>query len=192
MPRRALPLPNLGAEAQGVRMATAPIGGPSLPPDSATNRGNGSVGEEALIHVVYVSSATRLLVVEEVDSILAVSRRNNARVGLTGMLLYVDGNFIQLLEGTEPAVLGKLAVIEKDPRHRGITQLVKTSIRHRHFPEWKMGYADARDLAEKPEGLSGFLTDPHGDALDGAPATYRLLLSFRENMQTGSSVASQR
>jgi hypothetical protein len=35
---------------------------------------------------------------------MALSRENNAKRGVTGMLLYKEGNFIQVLEGDEREV----------------------------------------------------------------------------------------
>jgi hypothetical protein len=63
-----------------------------------------------LFSTVYVSSATRRLSVAELAEILRVSRADNQRVKITGMLLYKDGNIMQVLEGAEEKVS---ALIEK-------------------------------------------------------------------------------
>ncbi len=57
-----------------------------------------------MFFLVYVSSAVRPFSRVDLDDLLATSRANNARVGITGMLLYKDGNFMQVLEGDEEAV----------------------------------------------------------------------------------------
>ena len=58
-----------------------------------------------LTHLVYISSARRLFTTEELRDLLAVSRRNNAREDVTGMMLYRGGSFMQVLEGPQDAVL---------------------------------------------------------------------------------------
>jgi hypothetical protein len=63
-----------------------------------------------LFSTVYVSSATRRLSVAELAEILRVSRADNQRDEITGMLLYKDGNIMQVLEGAEEKVS---ALIEK-------------------------------------------------------------------------------
>jgi hypothetical protein len=48
--------------------------------------------------------------------ILATSRRNNVRVGVTGMLLFHKDNYLQILEGPRASVLRLFATVEADPR----------------------------------------------------------------------------
>ncbi len=57
-----------------------------------------------MFSLTYVSSAVRPFAEDELADLLAVSRQNNARLGITGMLLYKDGNFMQVLEGEEAEV----------------------------------------------------------------------------------------
>ena len=70
--------------------------------------------EDGLITVAYVSSATHLMTEDELAAILDVSRERNARDGITGLLLYSDGDFIQVLEGPEAPVR---AAGERAQRH---------------------------------------------------------------------------
>lgn len=55
--------------------------------------------------LVYVSSAVVPFSKAELLSLLTKSRENNSKVGLTGLLIYKDGSFMQVLEGEETAVL---------------------------------------------------------------------------------------
>ncbi len=93
--------------------------------------------------VVYVSCATRPMSQSDLDRLLANAQYRNARDGITGCLLYCDGNFIQLIEGpAEP--LGKLyASICADTRHARIYPIVDEAINFREFSGWAMGYASA-------------------------------------------------
>ena len=54
-------------------------------------------GEASFHEIVYVSSATRPFQEAELQDLLLKARENNARLGVTGMLLYIGGNFMQLL-----------------------------------------------------------------------------------------------
>lgn len=88
---------------------------------------------------------------------LEKAREKNAENGITGILLYCDGIFVQLLEGEETKVNETFDRIAKDPRHKDLRNIVSTSSEKRYFPEWKMGYKpmSPEDLAliEKHENL---------------------------------------
>ncbi|PRY15677.1 FAD-dependent sensor of blue light [Pontibacter ummariensis] len=90
--------------------------------------------------LVYVSSAVELVNEDVLKALLVKSRANNEAIHLTGMLLYHDGNFIQVLEGEKEQVLKLFHKIEKDARHRGIIKLISVSIQSRDFPDWSMGF----------------------------------------------------
>jgi Sensors of blue-light using FAD len=60
---------------------------------------------------------------EELTDLLRKSRDNNAALGITGMLLYKDGNFMQVLEGDEERVRALATKVSQDRRHRGFIQL---------------------------------------------------------------------
>jgi hypothetical protein len=76
------------------------------------------------------------------DELLRVARDKNARLGITGMLLYKDGAFIQALEGDEPVVQSLYDEIRHDQRHGHITILSEMEIAARQFPNWSMEYKD--------------------------------------------------
>ena len=66
------------------------------------------------------------------------ARVNNAALGLTGMLLYTQGNFFQVLEGAPVAIHGLMGVLEIDRRHAGIRVLCDTPVQARVFADWTM------------------------------------------------------
>jgi hypothetical protein len=141
---------------------------------------------EPLISVVYVSSAVSLMSEEELISILQVSRRNNAREGITGMLLYRDGNFMQVLEGPESKVSERLAIICKDSRHRSFLRLVTIHDQTRSFQEWSMGFRNLSSL--EPEELSGYTSFLSTSLLDASYTTepskaLKLLNLFKRSMR---------
>ncbi len=72
------------------------------------------------------------------NGILSISRRNNARDGLTGALVCRRDIYLQLLEGPEAAVMATYARIAEDDRHLAIRQLVSAPVDSRIFPDWAM------------------------------------------------------
>lgn len=86
-----------------------------------------------------------------VRSILEVSRRNNARDGVTGGLLFSAGCFAQVLEGPTDAVERAFERIQCDDRHSEVIVLEAGVVSAPNFPEWSMafnGNAAANPLAE--------------------------------------------
>ena len=106
---------------------------------------------ESLLQLVYASSSPRLLSEDDLLDILRASRRNNAAVGVTGALLYTDGNIMQVLEGPTDAVEGVYARVCRDPRHRNVLVLLRSEVSERAFPDWSMGFRrlDGLDAADR-------------------------------------------
>lgn len=134
---------------------------------------------------VYVSSAVLPFSSSELVHLLDTSRRNNAALGVTGMLLYKDGNFMQVLEGDEATVRALYARIERDPRHRGLLTLLQGTSDEREFAEWSMAFRnlDAADAPGTP-GYSEFLNTPLTSQEFAADPTrcQRLLSVFKRTM----------
>lgn len=134
-----------------------------------------------VFQIVYVSSATHPFSKEDLLSILRISRENNARVDVTGMLLYQEGNIIQVLEGPQERVLETYARIERDPRHYGIIPLTEGMVEAREFAEWSMAFRDLRsaDVQWLP-GFSGYLNKGFGalSPQEKTGAAHRLLQFF--------------
>ncbi len=90
--------------------------------------------------LVYTSVETQPFGRRELEQLLAVSRQNNRKNGITGILLYCDGCFIQVLEGSEDQVFQTFMRVEKDPRHRSINQVIDVYGDERNFQDWSMGF----------------------------------------------------
>lgn len=108
---------------------------------------NGSALKSPLLQVIYESQASRSFSEAEVEDLLASSRASNSRRGITGILLYRNGSFTQVLEGEEPAVRALLEKIQRDPRHKNLSVRLEQAIDSRSFPNWSMAYS-RRDLSE--------------------------------------------
>ena len=70
--------------------------------------------------------------------IFRLARKQNARDGITGILSYRKGYYIQVLEGSELAVDHLFSKIRNDPRHQQVTVLIDVPISERCFSDWDM------------------------------------------------------
>ncbi|OQW87690.1 MAG: hypothetical protein BWK72_12340 [Rhodoferax ferrireducens] len=93
----------------------------------------------SLVQLIYVSD---LVNNDEslIPAILATSLRRNPEDGITGMLLYSHGNFLQVLEGEQAEVDATYARICQDPRHPNTVMLAQEPVKERHFAQWSMGF----------------------------------------------------
>ncbi len=125
-----------------------------------------------MFFLVYVSSATLPFSGEDLRALLETCRTNNAELGVTGMLLYKYGNFMQVLEGDEGAVRGLYGKIAADPRHGGEITLQQGFAEGRQFPDWSMGFRDLDSPeARSAPGYSEFLNvPPTGREFSGNPS----------------------
>ena len=93
-----------------------------------------------LYSLVYVSTATRLLSMDDIGRLLEKARQRNLDQDVTGVLLYSDGNFMQCLEGPAARLARVYETIKSDSLHYGIIDLVREPIKSREFSEWSMAF----------------------------------------------------
>jgi acylphosphatase len=93
-----------------------------------------------MLAIVYISSAVVLFSDADLTALLEQSRQKNAGLEITGILLYKDGDVMQLLEGPDEAVSQLAKTIYADRRHSGIIQLIEQKISRREFPDWSMEF----------------------------------------------------
>ena len=110
----------------------------------------------SLHHLVYQSVATSPLEEPDLARILSHSRAWNTEHGLTGVLLYSNGNLLQVLEGPEDEVRHIFSRIARDARHANVTKLADGPIARRQFEQWSMGFkvVNPDDFAQ----LQGYVT----------------------------------
>lgn len=138
-----------------------------------------------MIYLIYVSSAVKAMSEAELIDILKKAREKNTRLNITGMLLFKDGNFLQVLEGDEAEVTKLYETIALDPRHQGQSIIDKGKITRRQFGDWSMGFRNLNEDAVKLlPGFSQFMNKPLTLDEFGADQTgcHELLNLFRENM----------
>ena len=112
-----------------------------------------------MLQLIYTSEAKNNFSPSELQNLLLTVRRNNDRDAITGMLLYEDGTFLQVLEGENDVIESTYQRIAADKRHHKIMLIARFEIDHRSFHDWEMGFFDASGgkLLQLP-GYSNFLS----------------------------------
>ena len=103
-------------------------------------RGVNPESMQPLAHCIYSSIATLQFHDDDVTELLKQARSANAEPDITGMLLYVNRGFFQVLEGHPLRIESVFAKIGADPRHDHVTQIIYEPIARRTFGQWTMGY----------------------------------------------------
>ena len=93
-----------------------------------------------LVQIIYASRTCRSLDQGEIIDILRKSQAKNQKNKISGLLLYCNGQFLQLIEGPEKAVNELFDTISNDSRHNGIEIIHKTNVESMVMPTWAMGY----------------------------------------------------
>jgi hypothetical protein len=129
-----------------------------------------------VIQLIFTSKAVTPFVPVDLLAMLHAARARNARIGVTGMLLHVDGAYLQVLEGRSAAVHSLLARIRADRRHAQFVMLLVRDLEHRDFDG--LAFFDGTGCAAALPGhraATGFAD------LAGDPTTLlQLVASFRD------------
>lgn len=134
-----------------------------------------------LIHCVYTSIASLQFEPAGLVEVLEQARTRNAGSGLTGILLFAEGNFFQVLEGTPDCVDALYERILHDTRHRAVTRVIREPITERAFASWTMGFCDIAKV--ELQGLLG--VNDFFDQISSAPDVHagrarKLIEAFRQ------------
>jgi hypothetical protein len=108
---------------------------------------------DSLYNLIYISKAVKLMNNQDLNAIMMESRNWNTNHGITGMLLYIEGElskkegrFIQVLEGNQGDVQFIFSNIRNDPRHCNVLLMNESKLAKRNFSSWLMGF---KPTAEK-------------------------------------------
>lgn len=105
--------------------------------------------------LVYASRAVAVPDETVLRELLTISRDRNAVSNVTGLLIYAERSFIQMIEGPPNAITDTYRRITKDPRHRDIRLLLRAHVDVRMFPGWEMGFYHP-DGAALTQDLPGY------------------------------------
>ena len=110
--------------------------------------------------LIYTSEATLPFTDEQLQALLRQARRSNEQAGLTGVLLYNDAHFVQVLEGGAEALDALYERLRRDVRHHDLVLLARGPLAARRFGAWAMSFhaVEPAQLARvrgyaAPEGL---------------------------------------
>lgn len=101
-----------------------------------------------LVRLIYMSQFSRSVNPNDIQDILAVSRKNNEAWGITGVLCYDPNCFLQCLEGPRDRVNALYKQILSDDRHHEVTLLEYSDIHQRKFEKWSMAFVRIDELTE--------------------------------------------
>ena len=119
----------------------------------------------------------------ELTDLLSPARERNQALGVSGMLLFHEGSFIQALEGDEEQVEKIYNKIGKDTRHTETRVLFRGDVDHRDFEGWSMGFYRSKQSSQKNlEGFHQFLSRGFRNNDDDVNSSLarKALLAFRE------------
>jgi hypothetical protein len=131
-----------------------------------------------MIQLMYASTAREPFTAEELAALLLQARAQNHERGLTGLLVYHGGAFLQVLEGRGEAVTEVFERIGRDPRHADLRLLIRREVDEREFGEWSMGFVDPELAAAALEGYLDYRMDLPALDLDEGQAK-RVLGQFQ-------------
>lgn len=143
-----------------------------------------------IFQIAYVSAAADSMSKDDLVGLLEQSRDKNESLGITGMLLYRDERFLQVLEGDKEDVRSLYETICADERHRGVVQVMGQSAEERDFPDWSMAFkgaasenegGDALEIEQiNTRGFTPFMEVTPDHFVDNLTFAHQLLLDFRD------------
>ena len=136
-----------------------------------------------MYQIVYTSSASRDFSAADLGNMLRCAQRRNRDVGVTGMLVFHDGTFLQALEGENRAVNEIFSRINEDRRHRDLIVLHRgQGPEQRVFGDWPMGFADFDGAAGILGGFVRFNEQLELKELNGPRAVELLIACGAEDL----------
>lgn len=139
-----------------------------------------------LVRCLYASRAAGPLTGPTIESILDQSRRNNPRLGITGMLCYFDDIFIQVIEGGRDEVCELFNALVRDERHKDVRILTYDEIGERRFGGWTMGAVNMARV--NPSMLLKYSEKP---VLNPFTASGRATMALLDDLVAAALVVSQ-
>jgi len=136
----------------------------------------------ALHEIVYMSLACEAMSPEQLAVLMERARACNQAAGVTGMLVYHEREFMQLLEGERSVIETLYDKIATDPRHQQVYQLWAAPITTRNFHDWTMGFVAVDDsVLQRHTGFASF-ADEGLVALSRDNRGKKILLGLRDEL----------
>jgi hypothetical protein len=139
-----------------------------------------------LVRLMYASRAADSVNSDDLAAILKKSKTNNPPIGVTGVLCFSDGIFLQVLEGGRSPVSALYNKIACDPRHHDVVLLSYEEVSERSFAGWSMGQVNLSRL--NPALLLKYSERPE---LDPYAVSGRVSLAFFNELVATAAVMGQ-
>lgn len=141
---------------------------------------------DSLMTLAYISQATQATTHSELMELLAQARRSNERFHITGFLIYCDGSFFQVVEGSKVDLDNLYDKLLGDSRHDDIRRILYRPIAAREFDDWSMAFRqfDHPDIIPVP-GFSALLDTQtsdsvHNEAANSESEVHAMIHIFRQ------------
>lgn len=136
----------------------------------------------SLYCLIYTSVSSQKMSDDDLKGLLEKSRTKNYTLDITGMLLYLDPYFIQVLEGEKTILEEIFDTINQDSRHEKVSIIYKQPLEKRYFSNWSMGFNKIRDKdIDNLEGFSDFLQRPNSTSITDLPSEIKTILNKFKN-----------
>ncbi|MBP6717812.1 MAG: BLUF domain-containing protein [Rhodoferax sp.] len=135
-----------------------------------------------LVRLLYASRAVDTSAAA-IETILSTSRQHNPECGITGILCYGGGIFLQAIEGGRTAVSELYGHIQRDPRHSEVVLLHYEEINERRFGGWTMGQVNMSKI-----NASILLKYAEKPVLDPYSVSGRVSLALLEELMATASI----
>ncbi len=142
-----------------------------------------------MFYIVYISTAVKLPNHDELTALLQQCRDSNQKLGITGLLLYQQGTFMQMLEGDKEAVIELYHRISRDPRHTAVHTVLEGEIGQRNFADWSMGFVNMDKTGRLPAYVDfiaeNLVLRSFSDDLQDA---YEFMVKFNKHSQESKDI----
>ena len=131
-----------------------------------------------MIRINYLSQAAPNFSSIDLLSLLEQCQTNNRKLGLTGLLIFGNGTFLQVIEGEDHIVDALMEKISKDRRHTNFQILATFPIEERHYSDWSMGFEKLTEqtISEVPNLKNFTLSDFNPEYLSANDSVVESLL----------------
>ncbi len=134
-----------------------------------------------MYHLAYFSTSTQHFSENDLNELLVTSQKNNQQINITGILLFIEGCFLQILEGNKDTVQTLYKKVKEDTRHDDVIKIFDGEKQERSFDKWSMGFKNLPFIDYKKQ--TGFEDLSNQDFIDnvikkGHPKVVRTLEIF--------------
>jgi hypothetical protein len=134
-----------------------------------------------IFQLVYISRAHENICYSDIDRILESARLHNRQNNLTGLLIFKDEHFLQIIEGEQSKVMETFGRIVKDRRGHHVRVLTESFGESRIFNRWPLAFHDA----DIDPNMNALMNDLFSLAQNKGKEEKKIILQILENFRRG-------